>query len=163
MAICKATESMVQATIQGLRLATLVLIGYWGVIFIATHIPKGQMPDISKSDKLMHMIAFAGLAFLLAWAFPKESKRPYAHLIGAWIVACAYGAVDELSQIPVGRHADVRDWIADSIGAVLGLIAYMIARKLWIRIRKRFRGRDIQDANLTRFQTAQSNGPSNPK
>ena len=37
------------------------------------------------------------------------------------MVVAVYGAADELLQIPVGRHADLYDWLADCAGALIGL------------------------------------------
>ncbi len=124
---------MVQLAIRGFRVASLLLAGYWLLLFVATHIPKPPALRMQHSDKVMHLVAYAGLAFLLCWAFPKDVKKPRAHLWAAWFVAVCYGAMDELSQIPVGRHADVWDWCADSVGALIGLLAYCVAKHLWIR------------------------------
>ncbi len=124
---------MVQLALRGFRLVTLVLAAYWFLLFVGTHIPRSQMPSVSYSDKLLHFGAFAGLAFLLAWAFSKRESPTLGQRLGALIVAVVYGAADEISQIPVGRSADINDWLADSFGAIFGLIVYVIAKRLWIR------------------------------
>ena len=127
---------MVRLAIRGIRVVTLVLAAYWLLLFIGTHIPRGQMPAIHHSDKTLHFLAYAGLAFLLAWAFPKEAKRPLAHVIGAWIVATFYGAADEITQLAVGRSADFWDWVADTLGAMAGLVFYVGLRPFWARVRR---------------------------
>ncbi|MFO0921503.1 MAG: VanZ family protein [Pirellulales bacterium] len=130
------TILMVRLAIRGIRVVTLVLAAYWLLLFIGTHIPRGQMPAIHHSDKTLHFLAYAGLAFLLAWAFPKEAKRPLAHVVGAWIVATFYGAADEITQLAVGRSADFWDWVADTLGAMAGLVFYVGLRPFWARVRR---------------------------
>ena len=49
-------------------------------------------------------------------------------------VGAAYGVFDELTQIPVGRDAEVLDWLADVSGsaaaaAVVAAINYVHARR----------------------------------
>jgi VanZ family protein len=44
-----------------------------------------------------------------------------------------YGILDELTQIPVGRHADVRDWFADVTGAIIGIV---LAAGLHVTLRR---------------------------
>jgi VanZ family protein len=44
-----------------------------------------------------------------------------------------YGAFDELTQIPVGRHADVADWFADVAGSVIGLALFAMVRSIFAR------------------------------
>lgn len=129
-------KTMVQSTLRGIRIATILLVCYWVVLFVLTHIPQVPMPKIKNSDKFMHLGAFAVLSFLLAWAIPTRVQYPYAHTIWALLLAIAYGAFDEFTQIPVGRTADIWDWVADSSGAVVGVIIYLISRKLLIKYYK---------------------------
>ena len=150
---------MVQLAIRGFRVASLLLAGYWLLLFVATHIPKPPAIRMQHSDKVMHLIAYAGLSFLLCWAFPKDTKKPSSHLWAACFVAICYGAMVELSQIPVGRHADVWDWCADCAGALVGLVAYCVAKRLWLRFGSKiqawfkFRAPRIQCAELTAHAT----------
>lgn len=92
--------------------------------------PGGSVPKMGN-DKVLHLGAFAGLAFLVAWALPTRVGR--AHIQAAWTLGLivGYAMIDELTQnfIP-GRHCSLGDFIADSIGAVLGLSAYFIVRGL---------------------------------
>jgi VanZ family protein len=119
---------MVQMTIRGFRLATILLTTYWCLLFIATHIPKPPSLHVQHIDKVFHFAAYAGLAFLLAWSLPTIPNHPLLNVLLAAFVSISYGVVDECLQIPVGRTADILDWIADSIGAVSGLCAYAVLR-----------------------------------
>jgi VanZ family protein len=56
----------------------------------------------------------------------------------AAFVSISYGVIDECLQIPVGRTADILDWIADSVGAVSGLLAYAVMR-CWLMRRGKSR------------------------
>lgn len=122
---------MVQMTIRGFRIATILLAAYWCLLFIATHIPKAPSLHIQHIDKVFHFLAYAGLAFLLAWSLPTIPNHPILNILLAAFISISYGVVDECLQIPVGRTADILDWIADSVGAVSGLMAYGILRR-WL-------------------------------
>jgi len=124
---------MIQTTIRGVRLATIFLIAYWCLLFTATHIPKGPGIRIQHADKVFHMASYAGLAFLLAWAIPTIPRHKMLNILLAGFFAISYGVMDEVSQIPVGRHADFYDWLADSIGTIVGLTAYALLRMQIIR------------------------------
>ena len=53
-------------------------------------------------------------------------------------VLAAYGAVDELTQELVpGRHASLRDWLADMFGVLLALAACELSLALLKRRRRR--------------------------
>ena len=71
-------------------------------------------PAPEGSDKLVHFVAFATLAFPLA-----ISGR--IGLLPVFVGASAYGGAIELIQPSVNRSADINDWIADVVGVVLGI------------------------------------------
>ena len=82
-------------------------------------------PAPDWSDKLIHLIAFAALAF------------PFAHtgrfgLISVLIGASVFGAIIELIQPTFNRSAELKDWIADTLGVLVGIglaLAYRHARQ----------------------------------
>ena len=119
---------MIQATIRGVRLATILLAAYWCLLFTATHIPKVPGVRLQHADKVFHMVAYTGLAFLLAWAIPTIPRYRMLNVLMAGLFATTYGIFDEFSQIPFGRQADIFDWVADSIGVFVGLMAYAVVR-----------------------------------
>ena len=77
----------------------------------------------SASDKLYHVIAFAALTFPMALLYPPRAKTVlvYAILLGAAI---------EIIQPTVGRTASVLDFVADVLGALLGMVAGRIFGQL---------------------------------
>jgi VanZ family protein len=114
--------------------ALLVVVAIW--IFSS----KSSLPQpkgILGIDKVQHMAAYAVLAFCLGLriSFAGWKRRPVFFFFLTAAVASAYGGVDELHQSFVpGRNADVWDWIADTLGALIGavvalFIVPMIRRK----------------------------------
>ena len=75
-------------------------------------------------DKLVHVIGFAVLAALLAFAvWPVGDAKPVAvwrRCLGAAAAFAAWGFVDEWTQLFVGRQMTVGDLLADASGALLG-------------------------------------------
>lgn len=108
-----------------------LLAGYWISLLVATHLPKrvAGLPT-NQADKLVHFVAYAVLAWLLAMAWQASVGRLNArHLKFVWLVVVLYGAVDEMTQPLVGRTASLADWLADAAGAALALIIFQLARR----------------------------------
>ena len=78
-----------------------------------------QVPG-EPNDKVEHMIAFATLAALGSFAYPRMA------LLRLLAALSLFGALIEVVQaIPVlQRDSDVKDWIADTaaVAVVLGLV-----------------------------------------
>lgn len=117
-------------------LMTALLVLAWGCAFTATHWPasssEGVMP-FPHADKLVHgaiyaLLAVTALAAATAWRIPLSLKLGLA--VGGTLAAL--GILDEATQLLVrGRSADVMDWVADSLGAFLGIGLYAAGR-MWI-------------------------------
>ena len=102
------------------------LVGYGLTLFVATHVPR-SLPLLPphRVDKLLHALAFAILAWLLAEAWQRSAGRLSGpHLRAAWLAVALYAALDELTQIPVGRLCSGFDWLADVVGAAAGLLVF---------------------------------------
>lgn len=121
---CKLPMMKHRSPLQWLRVT--LLLAYWCLLFIGTHLPGRVVPSGLGSDKFLHFTAFAGLSFLLAWVI--APLRPTLRAMGlTLLIAIGYAALDEWTQSFVPhRHSDVRDWIADGVGALIGLCAYMV-------------------------------------
>lgn len=105
-----------------------VLGAYWLLIFSATHLPTSALPATSLGDKTEHFIAYGMLGFLL-YAWLRVTGRPWTRRRAALLalgLCMAYGAADELTQPIVGRVCDLRDFLADSVGAGLGTLVGML-------------------------------------
>lgn len=109
-------------------LALLVMLAsYWLLIFVATHLPVQKLPHTGVgNDKLQHLVAYAGLTFLLTivWRLARNFRWREVPLM--LLVPATYGVLDELTQSLVGRTTDLKDWVADCIGAVIGLVAGLL-------------------------------------
>ena len=80
-------------------------------------------PAPEGSDKLVHFVAFATLAFPLTL-----SGR--IGLLPVFVGASAYGGAIELIQPSFNRSADMNDWIADVVGVVLGIGCGLLYRRV---------------------------------
>jgi len=115
-------------------MAIVALVVYWVFLFIGTHLPADRIfIPLHLSDKVLHVIAFAGLSFLIAWAVPTNDAKLYRNTFVAALIAVVYAALDELLQIPVGRTADWLDFAADCVGVSIGLGSYTFVRALILR------------------------------
>lgn len=106
-----------------LRLA--LYAGAVAVLLWLTLSPSDDLPSVSLWDKAEHAIAWAvltGLGLLLS------PRRPRA-IAG---FAIAFGALVEVLQglLPVGRDADIRDLLADSVGVAAVILVYLLVRRL---------------------------------
>ncbi len=93
------------------------------VVLFAPRTPSEQ--GIPNLDKVVHAGLFALLAVTTRWRFGDRL---------AWLtVVIAYAGVSELIQYVTlpGRDGDVRDFLADAVGALLG----------WLLLRRVSRGR----------------------
>ena len=80
-------------------------------------------PAPEGSDKLVHVIAFAALAFPLA-----RTRR--FGLLPVFVGASAFGGAIELIQPSFNRSADFNDWVADIVGVTLGIGLGLLYRRL---------------------------------
>lgn len=101
---------------------------YLVVLFLGTHLPPTTLESVSYADKWVHFGGYAVLTVcvLAGWELTIGVLRP-KHFFAVWLAGTLYGAVDEMTQIPVGRTCDVNDWAADVLGIVAGLLAYQFA------------------------------------
>jgi len=116
-------------------LSKIALGLFWLAIFIGTHMPvTTTILPLENRDKLMHFGAYLTLAVLVAttWQLAGGFLTP-RHLAFAWLAIVAYGAIDEITQIPVGRDCDIFDWIWDAAGAAVGLLIFVFARRMLAR------------------------------
>jgi VanZ family protein len=105
---------------------------YWLALVLATHLPpSADVPAIETSDKLLHGLAYMILGFLVVAAWELSVGRLNGrHLVVAWLAVVAWAAMDEITQIPVGREGDFWDWTADATGAAIGILLFVVVRRL---------------------------------
>jgi VanZ family protein len=114
------------------RWAAAALVIYWVLLFVSTHTPASSLPrepPFPYADKAVHVVGYAGLAFMAAAAWTwRRTLAPQDYLLLFLGVSC-YGVIDETLQMLPGidRNADVADWAADTLGAAFGLGAFALA------------------------------------
>jgi VanZ family protein len=151
-----------------LKTAALALLGgYWPLMFVSTHLSSQNrlIASLGASDKLLHFGAYACLAFLLALNWWQRRAFGWRQWLGVWALAAAYGAFDEISQIPVGRSCDIFDWLSDLAGGAIGLASFLASLALWLPRRESENSRvssngpDRRIARLSSSQSADGNRP----
>ncbi len=126
-----------------------VLAFYWTLLIIATHWPTTVAAlDEGSRDKVVHFLAYAILAWLLAWKWSPTAALGWRSAVGLWLLLAVVAALDELLQIPVGRSCEFYDWVADVAGASLGLWLYHLWSK-WRHAKACSRGANSRPPSLT--------------
>ena len=105
--------------LTGLMAAGLAVAMLWPVD-VPQSVPSG-------TDKLIHLAAF-GLLVLPA-AFSRRVRREVL-FGGLFVGAAIFGGAIELIQPHFGRSANLNDWVADMVGAGLGLLLARFVRRI---------------------------------
>jgi VanZ family protein len=122
-------------------ISKILLAGFVLILLTGTHWPLNSLPEAPRNiDKLFHFTAYAILAGLLATTWQLSSGILTArHLRWVWCAVAIFGALDELTQIAVGRDCSIWDWLADAAGAAVGILVFV-----WLRRRFAARATDVQ-------------------
>lgn len=93
------------------------------VLFLLSELPGAGVSLPADTDKLVHGGLYLILGLSLAWGKARTgSGVPVVVLL---LMGVGYGALDEWHQSFVpGRDVSVGDWVADSIGVMLGLLLF---------------------------------------
>ena len=113
------------------QLPRSVFAGLLGISLVMFLLPGDDLSSSAPNDKLVHGLTFVALAVAGSWA----GVRPVRLGLGL----AAYAVATEVLQavLPIGRHGDVRDLLADAMGIVLGLLLSWLA----VRVAQRSRAR----------------------
>jgi VanZ family protein len=123
------------------RLFAGAAAAYTAVLLYATHHPRpGELVGVPlPADKTLHFVAYGLLGAAVGGAVAARGGWG-ARAAAAWLVGLAvFAALDEATQPFFGRYADVRDWMFDGIGLVVGVAAVSLVVAL-ARHRPRARG-----------------------
>jgi VanZ family protein len=105
-------------------------IAYWIALFVLTHLPPQQAVHIpgTFTDKQVHAVAY--LLLSLALGVTLTVSLPGRRWIPMFVVAAAmaYGAIDERTQLFVGRDCELNDWLADVTGACIAAVLLVVIR-----------------------------------
>jgi len=100
-----------------------------GFIFFLSSQSSVPLPKwFPDQDKLLHIILYVPLGFLVAYGLAGSGLRKNIVLYAS-LLALVYGFTDEFHQLSVpGRNASVFDFIADGLGAFIGSYFYVRLR-----------------------------------
>ena len=109
---------------------------YAGTIFFlsAQSHPEEQLPSFlleGVSDKVLHAVEYGILSLLCYRAFRWATGPAVARqaVVLAIVTASVFGLTDELHQLFVPfRESSWQDWLADTIGAVIGAMSWRFLR-----------------------------------
>lgn len=102
------------------------LIG-WSAITFATLTPLDELPiQAPGSDKLHHIIGFAGWTFMVA-----ASKRK--HIFYFCLFIFLWGGAIELIQPYVNRHGEWKDFAANTLGIFLAYYSIALIKRMFYR------------------------------
>jgi len=103
------------------------------IITIASSIPNLRVANtIPETDKYVHIMIFAILAYLLTGSINKyiKSWKLVAQILLVVLLTTMFGFLDEWHQsIVVGRTSSQWDLLADTLGGFVGLIVFQIVHK----------------------------------
>lgn len=113
-----------------LRFPRFWILGGVGLLLIITALsllPGDQVPKVSVSDKVKHVLAYVALAL---WFGGISVRRSYLRITLALL---AYGVLIELLQgwMAVGRQAELLDVVADAAGIAAGLLLAVTPAGRW--------------------------------
>ena len=108
---------------------------FWALlILILCGIPGDKIPELTflewlRPDKIVHVILFAVLSYLLLKGFGRQNQFQFLHIHAgkiAIIFSITYGCILEILQeyIFIHRSGDIRDAAANAVGAFIGLWIY---------------------------------------
>ena len=105
-----------------------------GLIMVLCGVPGDKIPEMTflewlRPDKIVHLLLFGVLSFLLLKGFSKQNQFSFLFKHAgkiALIISIAYGGMVEILQdsVFVHRSGDIRDAAANAVGALLGLWIY---------------------------------------
>lgn len=107
------------------------------VILVLTGIPGSYIPQVKSFwewlsyDKLVHFFIFGVLSYLLLNGFREQYLNGNFRLmytIVLILLSMAYGLLTEVLQVKVfvGRDGNIYDFLADSIGVLIGWLAFYL-------------------------------------
>lgn len=111
-------------SLRGVALNVLPALLYLVGIFVGGSLPK--LPDTGLEfehlDKLMHLIAFGGLQFLM-WRAVRYLWPDWSSARQLWVSLLSTSGAGGLLEVWQGalpaRQAEGLDWVADTLGALV--------------------------------------------
>src|SRR4051812_3403131 len=98
-------------------------VGAWACVSalaVLSLLPGDEMVRTSLGGHPEHAIAYAGTALLAGLGYPGRACR------SVLVLVLYAGVLELLQRFSPGRHSAVEDWLASSIGVVVGAWAALI-------------------------------------
>ena len=111
------------------------------VLFAASSASDTSAVPPVFSDTILHIGTYAalGLTVFRAFADARLERMTPLRALAAVLFCILYGVTDEFHQSFVpGRTPDVRDLVADGVGAALGAGALLLVKAVWGRRSTRY-------------------------
>ncbi|MFT4604581.1 MAG: VanZ family protein [Rhodothermales bacterium] len=108
-------------------MAVLWTLGILSAVFLpGSYIPEYEL---SSLDKVAHFVLFGGFAGLWMLALGDNLPRAALYII---VLGVSYGILTEVGQTLMdgGRHGDPLDAVADGVGVLVGVGAFLLWRRL---------------------------------
>ena len=111
--------------IQFIRKYPLSLLIIASILFLSLfNPPKTRLDDISNIDKIAHVCMYGGLELVIWIEYLRhhENLNWVKSLIFGIIAPIALGGLMEIAQMKLtqGRSGELADFIADSVGVLIG-------------------------------------------
>ncbi|MGQ9610589.1 MAG: VanZ family protein, partial [bacterium] len=110
----------------------LLLYLYIVFIFALSSIPSKSLPEVETKlpiDKVVHFFEY-GIFGILLFRVVSRKRSILESAIIVIFISASLGAIDESYQSFTNRSADVKDWIIDWIGAIMGVTAFILYSKI---------------------------------
>lgn len=95
---------------------------WMGLTVVLSGLPmQGVQPSVPDADKLGHAAVYCVMAVLCARAWTRHGSSFGAAVERTLATALVFGALMEIMQGYMGRDMSLGDWVADGVGALIGL------------------------------------------
>ncbi|HEY9034048.1 MAG TPA: VanZ family protein [Pseudomonadales bacterium] len=110
-------------------LRVLFFLLVWSAVFYGLFSSQPAMPDMQGSDKLLHLLAFAGMAFSARLVFVRVAPWLF------WPVMLALAVALEFLQplVQPSRHFSEWDIVANGTGVACALLACRLLQHFFAR------------------------------
>lgn len=105
-------------------ISCIVIVTIWTLCLIP--IPETPLSNVSMIDKWTHIVMYGGFCAILLIEYGQRHKqiRWSKIIVGAVILPIAMGGLIEIAQATCtggNRSGDIYDFLADTLGALLGV------------------------------------------
>ena len=91
------------------------------VVLVGALAPQSETPQLfALADKVLHAAAFAALALVGLWAYPR-----YPLIVCVLLIALG-GLIEVFQGYTSSRSQEWADFYADIVGVILGFLAYQL-------------------------------------